>query len=424
MSHANPTRRGAIAGTAALLAAAKAAAPRGAHAQGSTAPEVRRAVLGFIALTDAAPVIIAREKGFFAKHGMPDVEVNRQASWGATRDNLVLGSGRGGIDGAHLLTPMAYLIHMGRVVQNNQPMPMAILTRLNTNGQGISVAAKHASLGTRLDAAPLRRAVNSDSKFAMTFRGGTHDMWIRYWLAAGGIDPERDVSTIVVPPPQMVANMRVGTMDAFCVGEPWNAQLISLRLGYTACVTGELWKDHPEKVFALRGEFVQQNPRAAEAMTAAVIEAARWCDDPANKVEMCDIIGRRAWLNVAPADILGRMRGEVDYGDGRRTTNLDLTMKFWRDHASYPFRSHDLWFLTENIRWGILPENLDTAPLIAQVNREDIWRAAAARAGVPNSETPSGTSRGRETFFDGKVFDPENPRAYLDSLAIKRLSAA
>jgi nitrate/nitrite transport system substrate-binding protein len=155
-----------------------------------------------------------------------------------------------------------------------------------------------------------------------------------------------------------------------------------------------------------------------------VIEAARWCDDPANKVEMCDIIGRRAWLNVAPADILGRMRGEVDYGDGRRTTNLDLTMKFWRDHASYPFRSHDLWFLTENIRWGILPENLDTAPLIAQVNREDIWRAAAARAGVPNSETPSGTSRGRETFFDGKVFDPENPRAYLDSLAIKRLSAA
>jgi nitrate/nitrite transport system substrate-binding protein len=336
----------------------------------------------------------------------------------------VLGGGRGGIDGAHLLTPMAYLIHTGRIVQNSQPVPMALLARLNTNGQAISVAAKHMALGARLDAAPLKRALNSDSKVAMTFRGGTHDLWVRYWLAAGGIDPERDVSTIVVPPPQMVANMRVGTMDAFCVGEPWNAQLVNQRLGYTAIVTGEFWRDHPEKCFALRADFVAQNPRATEAMTAAVIEAARWCDVPANKQEMCEILGRRAWFNVPVADIIGRMRGEVDYGDGRTANSPDITMKFWRDHASYPFRSHDLWFLTENIRWGILPEALDTAPLIAQVNREEIWRAAAARAGVPNAETPTGTSRGRETFFDGKVFDPENPRAYLDSLAIKKLGAA
>lgn len=418
------SRRNAVTGTAALLAAAKAVSASGVHAQGSTTPEVRRAVFGFIALTDAAPLIIAKEKGFFTKHGMPDVEVNRQASWGATRDNLVLGGGRGGIDGAHLLTPMAYLIHMGRITQNNQPVPMALLARLNTNGQAISVAAKHMQLGARLDASPLRRALNSDSKVAMTFRGGTHDMWIRYWLAAAGIDPERDVSTIVVPPPQMVANMRVGTMDAFCVGEPWNAQLVTQRLGYTAIVTGEFWKDHPEKCLALRADFVQQNPRATEALTAAVIEAARWCDVAANKQEMCEILGRRAWFNVPVADIIGRMRGEVDYGDGRTITNLDLTMKFWRDHASYPFRSHDLWFLTENQRWGILPEGLQTAPLIAQVNREEIWRAAAARAGVPNAETPSGTSRGRETFFDGKVFDPENPAAYLASLSIKKLSAA
>jgi nitrate/nitrite transport system substrate-binding protein len=417
-------RRNAILSTTALLAAARAATPRGAFAQGNSTPEVRRANLGFIALTDAAPLIIARERGLFTKYGMPDVEVSRQASWGATRDNLVLGGGRGGIDGAHLLAPMAYLIHTGRIVQNNQPVPMTITARLNTNGQGISVAAKHQALGARLDAAPLRRALNADSKVAMTFRGGTHDLWVRYWLAAAGIDPERDVSTIVVPPPQMVANMRVGTMDAFCVGEPWNAQLISQRLGYTACVTGEIWRDHPEKVLSLRGDFVQQNPRAAEAITAAVIEAARWCDVPANKAEMCDIIGRRAWLNVAPADILGRMRGEVDDGDGRRTTNTDLSMKFWRDHASYPFRSHDLWFLTENIRWGVLPTGFDTAPVLDAVNREDIWRAAAGRAGVPNSETPTGRSRGRETFFDGRVFDPENPQAYLDSLAIKRLAAA
>jgi len=417
------TRRQAIA-AAALLAAAKAATPRGAFAQGTTTPEVRKAVLGFIALTDAAPLIVAKEKGIFAKYGMPDVEVSKQASWGATRDNIVLGGERGGIDGAHILTPMPYLIHSGRVTQNNQPVPMAIVARLNTNGQGISVAEKHRALGARLDASPLKRVLNAESKVAMTFRGGTHDLWIRYWLAAAGIDPDRDVQTIVVPPPQMVANMRVGTMDAFCVGEPWNAQLINQRLGYSALVTGQLWQDHPEKSLGLRASFVQQNPRATEALVAATIEAARWCETPANHVELAQILGRRAWFNVPPTDIQGRIQGIIDFGDGRRVTDPNIAMKFWRDHASYPFRSHDLWFLTENIRWGVLPEATDTAKLIAEVNREDIWRAAAARAGVPNAEVPAGTSRGRETFFDGKVFDPENPRAWLESQPIKRVTAA
>ncbi|WP_207536607.1 CmpA/NrtA family ABC transporter substrate-binding protein [Sabulicella rubraurantiaca] len=416
----NATRRQAILATTALLAAA----PRGVFGQGETTPEVRKATLGYIALTDAAPLIIAKEKGFFAKHGMPEVEVAKQASWGATRDNLVLGGGSGGIDGAHLLTPMAYLIHTGRIVQNNQPVPMALLARLNTNGQAISVAAKHAALGLKLDSAPLKRAVNGDSKVAMTFRGGTHDLWIRYWLAAGGVDPERDVSTIVVPPPQMVANMRVGTMDAFCVGEPWNAQLVTQRLGYTALTTGELWKDHPEKCFALRADFVERHPNATRALLAAVIEAAQWCDAMANKEEMCAILGRRAWFNVPPADILGRQRGEVDYGDGRRVTNTDTTMKFWRDHASYPFRSHDLWFLAENQRWGILPMDFDSAGTIAQVNREGIWREAAERAGVHAADTPTGTSRGRETFFDGKVFDPENPRAWIEAQSIRKNGGA
>jgi nitrate/nitrite transport system substrate-binding protein len=217
--------------------------------------------------------------------------------------------------------------------------------------------------------------------------------------------------------------MKVGTMDAFCVGEPWNDQLVNQKLGYTAAVTGELWRDHPEKSFALRADFVARNPRATEALTAAVIEAQRWCDEAANKQEMCSIIGRRAWFNVPVTDILQRSLGNIDYGDGRKVENSPLLMKFWRDHASYPFRSHDLWFLSENIRWGVLPEDTDTAKLIAEVNREDVWRAAAARAGVPNAETPSGTSRGRETFFDGKVFDPDSPDTYLASLAIKKMGA-
>ncbi|MBL6076656.1 ABC transporter substrate-binding protein [Belnapia sp. T18] len=420
----NLTRRTALTATAALLAAARAAAPRGAFAQGATTAEVRKAVLGYIALTDAAPLIIAKERGLFAKHGMPEVEVSKQASWGATRDNLVLGGERGGIDGAHILTPLPYLMTAGKVTQNNQPVPMVITARLNTNGQGLSVGEKHRALKPTIDAGSLKRAMTQESKVAMTFRGGTHDLWIRYWLAAGGIDPDRDVQTIVVPPPQMVANMKVGTMDAFCVGEPWNDQLVNQKIGFTAAVTGELWRDHPEKSLGLRADWVERHPNAATALTAAVIEAQRWCDEAANKQEMCAIIGRRAWFNVPVADILNRSLGNIDYGDGRKVEASPLLMKFWRDHASYPFASHELWFLTEDIRWGVLPESTDTKALIAQVNREAIWRAAAERAGVPASEMPTGTSRGRETFFDGKVFDPENPAAYLASLSIKKLAGA
>ena len=406
----------------ALFAAIRAAFPAGAFAQGA-GPEVQKATLGYIALTDSAPLIVAKERGLYAKYGMAEVEIAKQASWGGTRDNLVLGGGAGGIDGAHILTPMPYLMQTGRIVQNSQKLPMQILARLNTNGQAISVSKALMPLGARLDATPLKAAFaarQGSNKIAMTFRGGTHDLWIRYWLAAAGIDPDRDVETIVVPPPQMVANMKVGTMDAFCVGEPWNDQLVNQGLGYTACVTGEIWRDHPEKSLAMRADWIARNPRAAEAITAAVIEAQRWAEEPANKAELAAMLGRRAWFNVPPADILPRSRGDIAFGDGRKLDASPLRMKFWDNHASYPFRSHDLWFLTEASRWGVLPADTDTRALIGMVNREDIWRRAATLAGVAAAEMPTGTSRGRETFFDGKVFDPEAPADYLASLAIKR----
>src|SRR3954447_18859363 len=220
------TRRQALHGgaTLAVLAAAKAAFPSGAFAQGA-GPETKAAKLGFIALTDAAPLFVAKEEGLFAKHGMPDVEVQKQASWGTTRDNLVLGSEGNGIDGANILTPMPYLISAGKVTQNNVPVPMQIMARLNLNGQCISVAKEYADLKIGVDtkafktALEKKKAAGKAIKAAMTFPGGTHDLWIRYWLAAGGIDPDRDIETIVVPPAQMVANMKVGTMDAFCVCE-------------------------------------------------------------------------------------------------------------------------------------------------------------------------------------------------------------
>jgi nitrate/nitrite transport system substrate-binding protein len=412
---------------AALLSAVRTAFPSGVWAAPADTPETKRAVLGFIALTDSAPLIIAKEKGLYTKYGLPDVEVLKQASWGTTRDNLELGSAAGGIDGAHILTPMPYLISTGKVTKNNVRVPMYILARLNTNGQGISVAKRHLDLKVGTDASALKQAFSAriaggkPVKVAMTFPGGTHDLWLRYWLGANGIDPDKDVSTIVVPPPQMVANMKVDTMDAFCVGEPWNAQLVNQKIGFSALTTGELWKDHPEKSFAMRADWVDAHPKAAKALLCAVQEAAQWCDRDESKQEMCEIVGKREWFKVPVADILGRAQGRIDYGTGKVVEDSPFIMKFWSDHASYPYRSHDLWFVTEDQRWRYLPADLDTKALIAKVNREDLWREAAKTIGVPADQMPASSSRGKETFFDGKVFDPENPAAYLASLAIKRI---
>jgi len=412
--------------TAALANAIGVAFPGGVHVAEAAGPEIKKAVLGYIALMDASPLVVAKEKGFFAKHGMPDVEVAKQASWGATRDNVLLGSENNGIDGAHILTPMPYLISAGKVTQNNVPMPMYILARLNLDAQAISVANEYKDLKVTNDASPLKeafakkRAAGKEVKVAMTFPGGTHDLWIRYWLAAGGVDPDKDVSTIVVPPPQMVANMKVGNMDAFCVGEPWNEQLVNQSIGFTACTTGEIWFKHPEKALGLRAAWVDKYPNAARALLMAVMEAQQWCDKPENKEEIATIVGKRQWFNVPVPDIIGRLKGDVNYGNGRIEKGTKQFMKFWSDHASYPFKSHDLWFVAEDIRWGKFEPKTDMKALVDKVNREDIWREAAKALSVKASDIPASASRGKETFFDGKVFDPENPSAYLKSLSIKR----
>jgi nitrate/nitrite transport system substrate-binding protein len=411
--------------TAALFGAIGAQFPFGVRIAHADTPEVKAAKLGFIALTDASPLFVAKEKGLFAKYGMPDVEVQKQASWGTTRDNLVLGSEGNGIDGAHILTPMPYLISSGKVTQNNQPTPMYILARLNLNGQCISVGKEYADLKVGVDSAPFKAALDRKKaagkavKAAMTFPGGTHDLWIRYWLAAGGIDPDKDIETIVVPPPQMVANMKVGTMDCFCVCEPWNLQLIHQDIGYTALTTGELWNKHPEKSFAMRAAYVDKYPNAAKALLMAVMEAQQWCEKPENRDEVAAICAKRQWINCPVDDVTDRVKGKFDYGTGRVVENSPHIMRFWDDFASYPYQSHDLWFMTEDIRWGKYEPGFDAKSLIAKVNREDLWKDAAKTLGV--SELPTSTSRGKETFFDGKVFDPEDPQAYLKSLSIKRV---
>ncbi len=386
-------------------------------------PEVTTAKLGFIALTDCAPLIIAKEKKLFDKYGMTDVSVSKQTSWATTRDNLELGSDKGGIDGAHVLSPIPYLMSAGKITKANTPIPMYILARLNTNGQGISISSDYADLKFEAKADKLKAKVDekkaSGNKFkcAVTFPGGTHDLWMRYWLAANGVNPDEDVEIVVIPPPQMVANMETKTMDAFCVGEPWNQRLISKKLGYNALTTGELWKNHPEKAFSVRADWADKNPKAAKALLMAVLEAQMWCDQDANKQEMCEILSADKYVKAPAADIVGRMKGDFDFGTGRTLSASDLKMSFWANNTSFPYKSHDKWFITENIRWGKFAEG-DLA-MVDKVNRSDLWKAAAESLGQ-KAAIPASDDRGTETFFDGVKFEASNPKAYLDSLKIKK----
>ena len=246
------------------------------------APETTRVKLGYIPIVESAPLIIAREKGFFAKYGMTNVEVSKQANWGAARDNVEIGSAGGGIDGGQWQMPMPYQISEGRITKGNKKIPMYVLAQLNTHGNGIAIASKWQGQGIDLKLAQGQGIVSQLKskgnlfKAAHTFPHVNQDFWIRYWLGAGGIDPDRDINLMPVPSAQTVANMKTGTMDAFSTGDPWPYRIVKDKIGYMAALTAEIWKNHPEEYFAMRADWVDKNPKAAKALLMAVMEAQQF----------------------------------------------------------------------------------------------------------------------------------------------------
>ena len=251
------------------------------------------------------------------------------------------------------------------------------------------------------------------------------DFWIRYWFAAGGINPNTDIDLLAVPPAETVQGMRNGTMDAFSTGDPWPYRIVTDDIGFMACLTHEIWQFHPEEYLAMRADWVDANPKATKALLKAVMEAQQWCDDPANRAELVQICSGRQYFNVPVEVLTPPYKGSYAMGDGKPAfDDIKVGPLYWTDprgSVSYPYKSHDLWFMTETLRWGFHSNSitdLDVARrIIDEVNREDLWREAAQEAGF--SGIPDSTSRGVETFFDGKTFDPENPEAYLQSLEIK-----
>ncbi|HXG28642.1 MAG TPA: CmpA/NrtA family ABC transporter substrate-binding protein [Nevskiales bacterium] len=380
-----------------------------AWAAGSDAPEKTDLAIGFIPLTDCASVVMAGELGLYKKYGL-NVTVSKEASWAAVRDKLILGQ----LDAAHVLYGLIYGAHLGI---GSQKKDMAILMGLNHNGQAITLSNKLRDMGVK-DGTSLKAAIDKKGReytFAQTFPTGTHAMWLYYWLAAHGIDPFVDVKNITIPPPQMVANMRVGNMDGYCVGEPWNARAIFDKIGFTATTTQAIWKNHPEKVLGTTRAFVDQYPNTTRAMMRAVLEASRHIDTLANRARVSEIIAGKSYVNAPPPVILGRMLGEYEDGAGKSWKDPDF-MKFHNDgEVNFPYLSHGIWFMTQHRRWGLLKEDVDYLAVARQVNQVAIYTEVAKAMGISVPASPLKT----ETLFDGVTFDPARPAEYAAGFKLR-----
>ena len=379
-------------------------------AGGSDKPEKEEVKIGFIPLTDCASIVMASVLGFDKKYGVKIVP-SKEASWAGVRDKLVNGE----LDMAHVLYGLIYGVHLGVAGPKKD---MAVLMTLNNNGQAITLSKQLAGKGA-VDGASLAKLMQTDKReytFAQTFPTGTHAMWLYYWLATYGINPMKDAKVITVPPPQMVANMRVGNMDGYCVGEPWGHRAIVDGIGITAVTTQDIWQDHPEKVLGTTNDFVKKYPNTARAVMMAVLEASRWIDaNLSNRMKMAETIADKAYVNTGVEAINQRILGRYQNGLGK-TWDDPNHMKFFNDgKVNFPYLSDGMWFLTQHKRWGLLKSHPDYLGVAKQINQIDLYKEVATAMKISLPASPLRTSK----LIDGTVWDGKDPAKYADGFKIK-----
>lgn len=389
--------------------------------------------LGFMPLSDAAPLIVARELGFFKRHGIK-VKLSRETSWANIRDKVAVGL----LDGAQMLAPMTLASRLGV-----DPLAKPLLTglSLDLNGKAITVSEAlyrrlHSYAPEGLDdallaAQALRRLIDAERDrppltFAVVYPFSMQNYILRYWLAAGGIDPDKDVRIIVIPPPQMVSQLRRGAVDGYCVGEPWNAAAVNEGLGRVLVTDHAIWNNGPEKVLGVTEEWATNNPQTHDALICALLEAVHWLDQPQHRNEVSELIAGSRFVD-APVDVVRMsMLGTFQFARTEFPRSQPDFHVFHRYTANFPWRSHALWMATQMRRWHQLPADTDLATLSEATYRADLYRAAASRMGLgsPSDDYKSeglhakawkneqDISLGPDQFLDRSVFDPN--RAFAD----------
>ncbi len=341
------------------------------------APERAHLRLGFVALSDAAPLIVAQHLALGARHGLT-LELSRQPSWAAVRDKLLSGE----LDAAHALYGLVCGVQLGI---GGPQADMAVLMVLNRNGQAITfsgrlAAAYHACGNVKEALASLGRK----PVFAQTFPTGTHAMWLYHWLASHGVDPLREIRSVVIPPPEMVAALADGELDGFCAGEPWHALAEARHAGRTVAATSEVWPDHPEKALACRRDFAALYPNTARALIRTLVDACAWLDSAAHRRQAAEWLAAPDAIGVPAALIAPRLVG--DYGAGP-FAQAPLPVKF-HEHGTVnrPNAADGLWFLSQYRRWGMLEGARDDAAIAAAIAQTALYDAAVADAGVAHPE--------------------------------------
>ncbi len=425
--------------------------PAAASAESSGGIEKPSLKLGFIKLTDMAPLAIAKELGFFEEEGL-NVVLEAQANWKVLLDGVIGGQ----LDGAHMLAgqPLAATIGYGT------ESPLIAPLSLDLNGNGITVSNEvwdiiRPDLPENADGNPehpisaeyLRAAIDQFAaegkqfNMGMVFPVSTHNYELRYWLAAGGIDPGyyeaggdavgvvgAEVPLSVTPPPQMPATMSAGTIDGYCVGEPWNQAAVAQGIGVPIATDQHVKTTNPEKVFGLREDFASQYPETTKAVLRAIIKAQQWLDenDNANREEAVEILARPDYVGADFEVIANSMTGSFifEQDDTRDAPDFNI---FFRDYAGYPYYSDAVWYLTQMRRWGQIDVDqtdewyIETAE---KVYRPDLYMTAAqsliddgviAADDVPDTDGFRGVE---DDFIDGIPFDGSKPNEYLESLPI------
>ncbi|SEL62614.1 nitrate/nitrite transport system substrate-binding protein [Atopomonas hussainii] len=381
-----------------------------AWVDGSDAPEKPLLNLGFMALTDSAPLIVAATQGFAQSQGLT-LELKRQPSWSTLRDKLATGE----LDAAQNLYGLVYAMHLG--LGGSPVTPMAVLMNLNHNGQAITLSRRLREAGVNNGKSLCEFIRQSDKplRLAQTFPTGTHAMWLNFYLGSLGLDPRTDIESVVIPPAQMVDYLARGDIDGFCAGEPWGAQAISTGAGFTLITSQQIWPDHPEKVLSTRADFIAQYPNTARALMRAVLEASQFIElSQQNREDTAALISGRDYVNAPTDSIAARFLGRYEDGLGFAWQDAHAMRFFAGGQVNVPYLSDASWFLSQFRRWGLLEADLDYAAVVNQVQQLALYREVAQSLGIPS---PSAANR-HSLLCDAQPWDGTDPEAYAQAFSV------
>ena len=369
--------------------------------------------IGFVPLTDCAPLVVAKEKGLFEKYGLEQVTLSREPSWKA----IVEGVAQGRLDAAQMTAGMPLTMTLG--MGGKTPLPVVTALVLSRNGNSITLSKHFYNKGVRTLAdfkAAIAQTPDKIHTLGMVHPSSMHNLMLRYWLASGGIDPDLDVSLTVIPPPQMVANLKAGNIDGYCVGEPWNSRAVYEDLGFVIATDMDIWAGHVEKVLGVREDWATQHPQTHLALVKALMEACEYCDERRNREEILELLCQPHYVGSAPEYTRPGFIDPYKRGTDAEPQMLLRYNQFHVDRTNCPYRVEGLWILTQLARWGIVPFPRNWIEILDRVRRVDVFGEAARDLGYLDIEP----DRGPIHFFDGTVFNPDDPISYLNSLKIKR----